>query len=157
MHSLQQKIRVILRVVLNSRAFFFGGWVLAFLSSFIWRLSHSEWMALSNQTAASACFVDNELNDMTMAAVTGRKQLRIMIPYSGSDENFHKMGEPYMIGVDNYYRKFEIKHNIKIQLLHVIDNKERYNKYDQYSRLKCNVYESVITPLTDLSNYRWCN
>ena len=121
MHSLQQKVRVILRVVLNSRSFFWGGWVLAFLSSFIWRLSHSELTLLSNQTAP-ACFFDKE----PIIAADEPKRLKIMIPYSGSDENFHKMGEPYMIGVDNYYRKFEAKHKIKIELIHVIDNKDCY-------------------------------
>ena len=52
-----------------------------------------------------------------------RKTLKIVIPYSAQDENFHKMGEPYMFGVDNYYTKFEKKHNIKIELLHLVDNK----------------------------------
>ena len=28
-----------------------------------------------------------------------------------------------MFGVDNYYQKFETKHNIKIETLHVVDNK----------------------------------
>ena len=28
-----------------------------------------------------------------------------------------------MFAVDNYYQKFEVKHNIKIETLHVVDNK----------------------------------
>ena len=108
MHSLPQKVRVIFRLLLNSRSFFWGGWILAFVWSFIWRLSHSELKVLTtsglrfkknffkNWTKYFYENLDIEKNvscsETTTSFIAKIKKLKILIPYSGDEDAFYKEG-----------------------------------------------------------------
>ena len=88
-----------------------------------WRLLTFSYQLKVRSAETIDCYVESKKTWLTEVTDEFQRRLKIVIPYSAQDENFHKMGEPYMYGVENYYRKFEKKHNIKIDLLHLVDNK----------------------------------